>query len=120
MPATMQIELGPCDDIGRLFINGLEVATVNLDEVRRAKREIPDGDYEVRLEVHNPGLWAWRAAVRLRGDGYEILAIDEREAAACTAARCSRESGSWTVANRGRRSHTSVSPAQQPVPRLDR
>jgi len=78
MSAILQIELGPCDDIGRLYINGLEVATVNLDEVRRAKREIPDGDYEVRLEVLNPGLWAWRAAVRLRGDGYEILGIDEK------------------------------------------
>lgn len=74
----MDIELGPCDDIGRLYINGLAVATVNLDEVRHAKRAIPDGDYEVRLEVFDPGLWVWRAAVRLRGDGYEILAIDEK------------------------------------------
>jgi len=78
MPATLNIELGPCDDIGKLYVNGLEIETTNLDEVRRAERVIPDGDYEVRLEVYNPGLWAWRAAVRLRGEGYEILAIDEK------------------------------------------
>lgn len=80
MPATFDIELGPCDDIGKLYVNGLEVATTNLDEVRKATRVLADGDYEVRLEVFNPGLWAWRAAVRLRGDGYEILAIDEKGA----------------------------------------
>ena len=78
MPATLRIELGPCDDVGRLYINGREIAAVSLDEVRRATREISDGDYDVRLEVRNPGLWAWRAALRLAGDNYEILAIDEK------------------------------------------
>jgi len=55
-------------------------ASRSLDEVRKAKRVIPDGDYEVRLEVFNPGLWAWRAAVRLRGEGYEIHGINEKGA----------------------------------------
>ena len=78
MPANFRIELGPCDDVGRLYVNGREIATTGLDEVRRATRVLEDGDYNVRLEVLNPGLWAWRAALRLSGDNYEILAVDEK------------------------------------------
>jgi hypothetical protein len=101
MPANFRIELGPCDDVGRLYVNGREIATTGLDEVRRATRVLEDGDYNVRLEVLNPGLWAWRAALRLSGDNYEILAVDEKGARVSTAEEFSTVSGRSDVRTDG-------------------
>ncbi len=63
--ANLLVDMGPCDDDAHLFINGRNVVSTRLGETRRFQRELPDGDYNVRLQVINSGGWAWKAKLRL-------------------------------------------------------
>jgi hypothetical protein len=75
--ADLLVDLGPCDDNAHLFINGRRVVSVGLGEVRRFQRDLPDGDYDFKLQVTNDGGWAWQARLRLIINGTELAAINQ-------------------------------------------
>lgn len=77
MSASLRIELGPCDDDAKLYINGHVAMDVGLGESRTALRSFPDGDHSVGLYVINSGGWAWQARLRLIANGNESVVVDK-------------------------------------------
>ncbi len=66
MAAELIADIGPCDDEAHFYVNGTNVASTILDETRRYKLELPDGDHTFRFRVVNSGAWAWRAKLHLQ------------------------------------------------------
>src|SRR3954454_7224841 len=75
--AKLLVDMGPCDDNAYFYINGRLVVSTQLGEVRRFQRDLPDGDYNFRLQVLNSGGWAWQAKIRLVINGAERVAVDQ-------------------------------------------
>ena len=75
--AQLLVDMGPCDDDGHLFVNGRRVVSTGLGETRRFQRALPDGDYNIRLQVINTGGWAWQAKLRLVVNGVSLADIEE-------------------------------------------
>lgn len=73
MSASLKIELGPCDDDAKLFIDGHVAMDAGLGESRTAVRAFQDGDHSVGLYVMNSGGWAWQARLRLVANGNEAV-----------------------------------------------
>jgi hypothetical protein len=75
--AKLLVDIGPCDDDGHLFLNGRQILSVRLGETRRFQRDLPDGDYNFRLQVINSGGWAWHAKLRLVVNTTALADVDE-------------------------------------------
>jgi hypothetical protein len=77
MTAKLLVDMGPCDDNAYLYLNGRNILSTGLGEVRRFQRDLVDGDYNVRLQVVNSGGWAWLAKLRLIVNTTELAAVDQ-------------------------------------------
>ncbi len=60
-PALLRVELGPCDDQGRVYINGELLVETGLNETATRIRELPDGIYNIRFELGNQGGWGYES-----------------------------------------------------------
>lgn len=78
-PARLLAVVGPCDDDAHLFINGRRVVSTRLGETRRFQRDLPDGDYNFRLQVINSGGWAWQARLKLTVNGVAMVDVDDAD-----------------------------------------
>jgi hypothetical protein len=76
--AKLLVDMGPCDDNATLYINGRYAKSTGLGVTARFQRDLPDGDYNLRLVVVNSGGWAWRAKLRLVVNGTAVADIDEQ------------------------------------------
>ena len=76
MPASLVVDLGPCDDEAHLFLNGARIVSAGLGEERRFRRDLVDGEYRARLQVVASEGWAWRAKLRLVVDGQVVADVE--------------------------------------------
>ena len=60
-PALLRVELGPCDDQGRVYVNGESMAECYGEQRVVRIRELPDGDYNIRFELGNQGGWRYES-----------------------------------------------------------
>jgi len=74
--AHFRAEVGPCDDEGYLYKDGILLLQTKLFQSKDIDIDLPDGSYNFRFIVKNNN-WAWQAMLRLVINGDVIADVDQ-------------------------------------------